>query len=624
MSDQLLDATSRGSLSLPWNFIQICDLSPGTLYRYVIYPLVRAEADHPSRQSPPSSLEVIGIIRAAHCWNGLHKSASSLVQALEHLTCVQGLHLLTWLPWEAVLSSQLLLRRRRAWCPHCLSERRSKGQTIYEPLLWTLQVIKNCPIHDCALAEVCPCCHRSLSVLSSNVRAGHCTQCQQWLGYSGEDQWSSEYLRESSQLQEQRWIVENIGKLVARASGVSNSLSPKWIDESLEDMISRLIKGNDPAFAELTGVRHKIVSFWQGGRNIPRLEFILKLCYRLNFSAADFLTAMLGRQNCGTQIDEIQLQSHKIPARREAIAAWEANIRRTLEAALQEEPPPPLSEIADRLGYATTAPLYSRFGEMSQRIVARYHTAIGGRSPIQPPPDEKQTSQLRRLLEQELSKENPDYPRNLAKGAGYKYVDSAKSQCPELWQTLLDKRRKYREDGKQNEREREVITSAFSEDPTPTMKEIARRLGYRSNPNLSQRFPNECRAIREKHARRRKEQLEELEAKLRAALSEETPRPLTQVAVNIHYNRHDCYLRWPEVCRAIAARHIDYVKECARKRRLDLKEQVRQIVLELHQSGLHPTKERVIPLLHNPPMTCFVALNEILRELKEELNLPTL
>lgn len=599
-------------------------LSPGTLYKQVIYPLVRAETAHPGRALRPSSLAVIGFIRAAHSWNGVHKSTSNLVQALERLTCVPGLHLLTWLPWEAVLSSQLLLRRQRVWCPHCLAQWQSKGQTIYEPLLWTLQVVRMCPIHDCALAEVCSGCQRKLKTLTSNVRAGHCSQCQQWLGYSGEDQWSSAGLRESSQQQEQRWIVESIGELIVRAPGLSNSLSPKWVDENLEEMISRLVKGNDPAFAELIGVRNKIVSFWQGGRNIPRLEFILKLCYRFNLSAADFLTAMIGRLSCGAQIDETQLQSLKVPARREAVAAWEANVRRTLEAALLEEPPPSLSEIAVRLGYASTVPLYSKYGELSRRIADRYRMTIGGHDSIQPPPDEQQTSQLRRLLEQELSKENPCFPRILAKEAGYKYVDTAKRQCPELWQTLLDKRRKYRKEEKNNEREREAITSALSEDPTPTLQEIAKRLGYRSNPNLSQRFPDECRAIKEKHARRRKEQLEELEAKLRAALSEEPPLPLKQVAVSIHYNRLDCYRRWPELCRAIAARHIDYVKECARKRRLALKEQVRQIVLELHQSGLHPSKERVIPLLHNPPMACFVTLNELLREIKEELNLPTL
>jgi hypothetical protein len=414
--------------------------------------------------------------------------------------------------------------------------------------------------------------------------------------------------------------------LVARAPGLSNSLSLKSINENVEKVISRLVKGNGPTVADLIEVRKKIVSFWQGGRSIPRLEFILKFCYQLDLSVADFLTAMIGRLSCGTQVDETQLQNLKVPTKREAVAAWETNVWRTLEAALLEEPPPPLSEIAGRLGYASTGPLYGKYRELSQRVAARYRTTIGGDRSIHLSPDKKPPSLLPQLLEQELSKENPCHPGNLAKEAGYKYVDTAERQCPELWRTLLDKHRKCRDEEKRkrHEHEREVLRSALSENPTPTLNEIVRRLGYRSNGTLIYRFPDECRAIREKSTRRRKERHEELEAKLHAALSEDPPRPLKQVAASLHYNRKDCYRRWRELCCAIAARHTDYRRKRARKRRLALKEQVRQIVLELHQRGLHPTKERVIPLLHNPPKACFVTLNDVLREIREELNLPTL
>jgi hypothetical protein len=122
----------------------------------------------------------------------------------------------------------------------------------------------------------------------------------------------------------------------------------------------------------------------------------------------------------------------------------------------------------------------------------------------------------------------------------------------------------------------------------------------------------------------KEKRLEEMEAQLRAALNEEPPRFLKQVATSLHRDRSELYLRWDELCRTIPARYIKYKKKCARKRRLALKEQVRQIVLELHQRGLHPSKERVIPLLHNPPKACFVTLNDVLREIREELNLPTL
>jgi TniQ len=600
-------------------------LAPGTLYKHLIYPLVRAEAAHPDRQLRPGSQAVLGAIRAAHCWNGADRSASNLVRVLERLTCVQELHLLTWLPWAAILSRYLNLRRQRAWCPNCLSEWRGNGQVIYEPLLWTLPVVRICPIHDRTLAEVCPSCRQTLKTLSSNVRPGHCSRCRRWLGDNGEDQPSSECLQESGQLREQRWIVESIGELVARAPGLSNSLSLKSINENVEAVISRLIKGNGPAVPDLIEVRKKIVSFWRGGRSIPRLGFILKLCYRLDLSMADFMTAMINRLSCGILVDETQPQNPKAPTKREAVAAWETNVRQTLEAALLEEPPPPLLEIAGRLGYASTWPLNRKYGDLSRGIAARYRKTIRENDSINLSLDEKQPSLLRQLLEQELSKENPCHPRWLAKKAGYRYVDPATRQFPELWWALLDKHRKYREEekSKQHERERGMLVAALSEDPTPTISEIIRRLGARSHRTLIDRFPEECRAISEKHNRQTKDRLEELEAKLRAALSEH-PRPLTQVAASLPYNRNDCYRRWPELCRAIVARHTDYKSERARERKFALEEQVRQIALELYRRGLHPTKERVIPLLHNPQKTCFVTLNRILREIREELNLPTL
>jgi hypothetical protein len=184
----------------------------------------------------------------------------------------------------------------------------------------------------------------------------------------------------------------------------------------------------------------------------------------------------------------------------------------------------------------------------------------------------------------------------------------------------------YKEEERRIQRgcERELMTAALNEYPTPIMKEVVRRLGYRSEQTLRARFPEEYRALREKRARRRDKRLEEMEAKLRAALNEEPPRPLMQVAASIYCDRSELYQHWDELCRTIAARYIEYKKECARKRRQALKEQVFQIVLELHQSGLHPTRERVILLLHNPPMASFVTLNEILREIREELNLTTL
>lgn len=142
-------------------------LSPGTLYGYEIYPLVIDEPPHSSRRLRLGSEKIIGAIHAAHCC-GADKSASSLVRALERLTCVQGLHLLTWLPGKLFCRTNF-----------------------------------------------------SSEVGGRGVRYA------------------------------QRWIVESLGELVARAPELSASLSQKWVTNNLEGIISRLVNVTGPTFAEL-------------------------------------------------------------------------------------------------------------------------------------------------------------------------------------------------------------------------------------------------------------------------------------------------------------------------------------------------------------------------------------
>jgi TniQ len=193
-------------------------LAPGTLYQQVIFPLLRA-AMLPSEPLQPSSQASLGAIREAQVWNGMQEGAAQLVQVIEQLTCVSDLHLLTWLPWESVLSSQHLLRRTRAWCPLCFSAWRQAGQTIYEPLWWTPQVMTACPRHECALVEHCPKCRRKLKTLSSHARAGYCSWCQQWLGecVAAPVSASVSTFEDGTRLAP-LWIGARVGELIVRAS----------------------------------------------------------------------------------------------------------------------------------------------------------------------------------------------------------------------------------------------------------------------------------------------------------------------------------------------------------------------------------------------------------------------
>jgi TniQ protein len=157
-----------------------------TLYSLILHPAVRTEIENPNSEETHAVLKwAHGITRNGHTWNGASEVASCHARAIERLTGVRDLHLLTWLPWESTLSHHL--RQRRAWCPACFSQWRNEGLTIYEPLLWTLQIVKICPIHHCSLVEVCPCCGQENKLLNNKSRAGYCSYCRQRLSDLSED-----------------------------------------------------------------------------------------------------------------------------------------------------------------------------------------------------------------------------------------------------------------------------------------------------------------------------------------------------------------------------------------------------------------------------------------------------
>lgn len=68
------------------------------------------------------------------------------------------------------------------WCPQCFSSRRSSGQPVYSPLLWSFKFVKVCPVHTTLLETKCPHCRRSAKPLEPASRPGFCPKCHRWLG----------------------------------------------------------------------------------------------------------------------------------------------------------------------------------------------------------------------------------------------------------------------------------------------------------------------------------------------------------------------------------------------------------------------------------------------------------
>ena len=129
--------------------------------------------------------------------NGTGVIANDLAQALEQLTLRQDLTLLTLLKWSQVFPKRQLTRSVKTWCPKCYQDWLSQNRVIYDPLLWSFDLVNICSIHKIYLQTRCPHCLPELTPLATNSRPGYCSNCRQWLGQNN--------ISDISIIEDQRW-----------------------------------------------------------------------------------------------------------------------------------------------------------------------------------------------------------------------------------------------------------------------------------------------------------------------------------------------------------------------------------------------------------------------------------
>jgi hypothetical protein len=535
-----------------------------TFYSLILHPAAKAEAENQSSEGSRIGLKgAYGITHNGHAWNGVSEVAACHVRALERLTGATQLHLLTWLPWAAALSHHL--RQRRAYCPACFSQWRNEGQTIYEPLLWTLQIVRVCPIHHCQLAEACPSCGRENKLLGNHARVGHCSRCRQRLDGAGEDRTPARRQTESGLPDEELRIARSAAEMIARAPDLPSSPSKTLIRQNLKDLINHL-GGSCKAFGEAIGRHHTIVCGWRDGHYIPRLETLMQISHRLDLPIVDFLTI------------PIEIKSDQ-------------------------------SEMKDLFFQFDNA----RNRQKTDAKESRHRPASVTSGPRQSLPKKERDRRTRQLLEGELNQECPRSVEALATEAGYKSSTTIYGNFPDLVRAILAKRKEFKKEW--IERGHRIMQEARMEVPTPMMKEIAVRVGVTSAEALYRRFPDECRSLSLRRAQLEESRRVEMEKNLRAALSNEPPRPLRQVAAEYGYNLCAIYESYQQVCLAISASYAAYRKEEIPKRRHVLKERIRQFAADIQEGGISSTADRIKPLA---PDLRLSTLKRILREIERE------
>src|SRR6266496_2537706 len=541
---------------------------PKTLIIKEVLPLLTQTRE----PEEPALYSYEAVLINAKALNGMGSMATRGVYALEKLTLRKDLHLLTMLPWANVISKYGLFRKMQAWCPLCFEEWRANKCVIYTPLLWSLKALRVCLHHKRLLDEKCPSlqCNKTIPVLHPHIRSGYCPYCNCWLGNTADMGKISTETVIHDEFEREMWNATAIGKLLEVASRLSSTLQKEDLALAVDSLINRMpIKKVVFLTRLLERKSVQTVALWQKGLEIPRMNTLLQMCHLLDISLeqlflresdGELITISEEHKKFNRELNPVHTRTPRDPE----------ELRRALETVLasDEKPFPSIKEVAQRLGYCSKSSLYQRCPELAHALAAKHQKYRKSH-----PTEKMNSDELRHALERILSsnEEPPPSIQEVAKRLGYKGVTPLYARCPELAREIAVKYRK------RNPRQREPLSFdelhhaletelASSEEPPPSLHEVAQRLDYRNTSPLRRRFPELCRTITEKHQdhnpfRRRSMSSVELRRALESILAsnEEPPPSIHEVAQRLGYRgANELHKRFPDLANAIVKNYQKY------------------------------------------------------------------
>ena len=301
--------------------------------------------------------------KKSHYLNSIGDNAKEFVDVLSQMTGVLELRSLTMLPWARVIPGLGLMKENRAWCPDCYNEWHEKGETLYEPLLWTLEEAKVCPIHRKPLITNCVNgnCSDALPVLVRRSKPGYCPRCEAFLGRvmpknSNKDINQEYYF----------WVSLQLGNLLAK--GAYTTLEPKDVNGTIKDCVNSYFGGNITEFARAVDITKTTVWGWYNRKCMPSITHLLKVCYLLSIEIVNFLEGRVEDQTLEKQFGDLKSKPNN---KRTSRPFDEVMVRSLMEVAEHEYPPPSLEAVARGIEVDKKL-LYRHYPDLCKEISSRF------------------------------------------------------------------------------------------------------------------------------------------------------------------------------------------------------------------------------------------------------------
>jgi hypothetical protein len=171
-----------------------------------------------------------------------------------------------------------------------------------------------------------------------------------------------------------------------------------------------------------------------------------------------------------------------------------------------------------------------------------------------------------------------------------------------------------------------TLRAALKEQPPPSLQSVFRRLGCRDTGYYyySHHF-DLCVAIAKRYKDHRNKPFDKklTQEQLMAALKEDPAPSFSSVAKRLKHNRDFFRQKYPEITRAIAARHMHYLKSQREERAVKLRHMIREAIKSILAVGLYASEARVKDNLrqHQFSVGRDSLFKQALREIKSEMGI---
>jgi len=389
------------------------------------------------------------------------------------------------------------------------------------------------------------------------------------------------------------WRTKAVAELLAASPQLN--VSGVALKANLRACIEYVAEGNVLAFAEVVQLSRPGLDYLTNGKGLPELGTLLQICHQADTALATFLTSLpvvdAGTWDRLKQTLQTSRKDCRVP-----LARSRDQVRAAMREALHEQPPPSLSEIARRLDYKGVEGLRDVDKTLSKQLAANYRKS--GRTHWWRNPGAARIckqADIRAMLEQSLSENNPRPLYQLAVDLGYVNEGYIQNKFPELCSAIRQKIRTNNEE--RITAMKRALESALNDEPPASLEELRRQLGYSSSTVLKKHFPGLCAEVSTRRRLHRCQKILELTNALQSALSDVPVPSLVSLCKTLNTPEHTLEKLCPRECASIRARYRHARADTSVRRKEQLQQDVRNIIQNMQGEGRFPTIKQVRSLL---------------------------